>query len=40
LQTIADELNRDALASDTSSERWIIVQTAIRQSLQEVEARS
>jgi hypothetical protein len=35
LQTIADDLNRDALASDTS-ERWIIVQTAIWQSLQEV----
>jgi hypothetical protein len=39
LQTIAAELNCDALASDTS-ERWIIVQTAILQSLLEVEAKS
>jgi hypothetical protein len=39
LQTIADELNRDAMASDTS-ERWIIVQTAIWQSLQETEVNS
>jgi hypothetical protein len=39
LQTIADELNQDALASDTS-ERWIIIQTAVWGSLQEGEAKS
>jgi hypothetical protein len=39
LQTTADELNRDAIASGTS-ERWIIVQTTIWQSLQEVEVKS
>jgi hypothetical protein len=37
LQTVADELDRDAMGSDTS-ERWIIVQTAIWQSLQEVKS--
>jgi hypothetical protein len=37
LQNIADDLNRDAIASE-SEQRWIVVQEVIWQSLQEVKS--